>query len=69
MKKEGKYKYLLKNVGLLSLSNFGSKILSFILIPLYTNLLTTEEYGTYDIYSTTISLLIPILTLNIIKQF
>lgn len=67
MKKEGKYKYLLKNVGLLSLSNFGSKILSFILIPLYTNLLTTEEYGTYDIYSTTISLLIPILTLNIIN--
>lgn len=67
MKKEGKYKYLLKNVGLLSLSNFGSKILSFILIPLYTNVLTTEEYGTYDIYSTTISLLIPILTLNIIN--
>lgn len=67
MKKEGKYKYLLKNIGLLSLSSFGSKILSFILIPLYTNILTTEEYGTYDIYSTTISLLIPILTLNIIN--
>lgn len=67
VKKDGKYRYLLKNIGLLSLSNFGSKILSFILIPLYTNLLTTEEYGTYDIYTTTIALLIPILTLNIIN--
>lgn len=60
-----KYKYLLKNIGLLTLSNFGSKVLSFILIPLYTSKLTTTEYGTFDMYSTTISLLIPILTINI----
>lgn len=62
---KNKYKYLLGNTGLLTLSNFGSKILSFFLIPLYTNILSTAEYGIYDIYSTTISLLIPILTLNI----
>lgn len=61
-----KYKYLLKNIGLLTISNFGSKILSFILIPLYTNVLTTSEYGIYDVYATTVSLLIPILTLNIV---
>lgn len=41
-----KYKYLFKNVGLLTISNFGSKILSFLLVPLYTSLLTTGEYGT-----------------------
>ena len=62
-----KYKYLLKNVGLLTISNFGTKILSFILIPIYTNYLTTAEYGTFDIYATTISLLTPLLTLNIIE--
>lgn len=61
-----KYKYLIKNIGLLTISKFGSKILNFILIPLYTNLLSTVEYGTYDIYSTTISLMIPILTLQIV---
>lgn len=61
-----KYKYLIKNIGLLTISKFGSKILNFILIPLYTNLLSTVEYGTYDIYSTTISLMIPVLTLQIV---
>lgn len=60
-----KYKYLLKNVGLLTISNLGSKVLSFILIPLYTSVLTTGEYGTYDLYSTTVSLLAPILTLTV----
>ncbi len=63
-----KYKYLIKNIGLLTVSKFGSKILSFILIPLYTNLLTTAEYGTYDIYSTTVSLLIPILTIQVVDS-
>ena len=62
-----KYKYLLKNVSLLTISNFGTKILSFILIPIYTNYLSTAEYGTFDVYTTTISLLIPILSLNIIE--
>lgn len=58
-------KYLLKNISLLTLGQFGSKILSFLLVPLYTNILTTTEYGTYDIINSTIALLIPILTLNI----
>ena len=61
-------KYLVKNIGLLSISQLGTKIIRFFLIPLYTNILTTEEYGTYDLYSTTISLLIPILTLNIMQS-
>jgi O-antigen/teichoic acid export membrane protein len=65
MQKMQKYKYLLKNVGLLIISNFGTKILSFILIPIYTSILSTAEYGMYDYYMTTVSLLTPILTLNI----
>ena len=62
-----KYKYLAKNVLLLTISNFGSKLLSFFLVPLYTSILTTEEYGTYDLMNTTISLLIPALTVCIIE--
>lgn len=58
-------KFLLKNIGLLTISQFSSKILSFLLVPLYTSVLSTEEYGIYGIYSTTISLLVPILTLNL----
>lgn len=60
-----KYLYLIKNIGLLTLSNFATKVLSFFLVPLYTNVLTTTEYGTYDLFNTTISILVPILTLNI----
>ncbi|MGR6836805.1 lipopolysaccharide biosynthesis protein [Syntrophomonas erecta] len=60
-----KYKYLFKNIGLLTISNFGSKILVFFLVPLYTRVLSTAEYGSYDIVITTINLLLPILTLSI----
>lgn len=61
-----KQKYLLKNLGLLTISNFSSKILVFLLVPLYTSILTTTEYGTYDLAISTVSLLYPILTLNIV---
>ena len=58
-------KYLIKNIGLLTISSFGTKLLSFFLVPLYTNVLTTNEYGTYDLLNTTIAVLVPLLTLNI----
>lgn len=61
-----KAKYLLKNTGILTISNFATKILSFFLIPLYTGILTTSEYGTYDLVTSSASLLFPILTLNIV---
>lgn len=57
--------YLIKNVGLLTISNFSSKILVFLLVPLYTSVLTTAEYGTYDLMISIVTLLYPILTLNI----
>lgn len=60
-----RYRYLFKNIGLLTLSSFATKLLSFFLVPLYTNILTTMEYGTYDLFSTTVGVLLPILTLNV----
>lgn len=60
-----KQKYLAKNVLLFSISGFVPKFLSIILIPLYTSYLTTAEYGVSDLISTTVSLLIPIFTLDI----
>lgn len=61
-----KSKTLMKNIGILTVSNFASKILVFLLVPLYTSVLSTEEYGTYDLAVSTISLLFPILSLNIV---
>ncbi len=60
-----KYSFFLKNTLLLTISNFSSKILVFLLVPIYTSALTTTEYGTYDLITTTISLLLPIVSLNI----
>lgn len=62
------YKYLFKNIGLLTISNFTSKILTFLLVPLYTNVLTTEEYGTYDFYVVTALLLVPLLSVDIVDS-
>ena len=58
-------KYLFKNMGILTISSFASKILVFLLVPLYTSILSTSEYGTYDLVVSTISLIYPILTMNI----
>lgn len=63
---DSKYKYLLKNSSILAISNFSSKLLVFFLVPLYTGVLSTAEYGIYDLIVSTVSLLLPILTLNII---
>lgn len=60
-----RYKYLLKNVVLLTLGNFTTKLVSFFLVPLYTSYLSTEQYGVYDYIGSVINLLIPILTLEI----
>lgn len=60
-----RYKYLLKNIGILTLSSFATKLIGVFLVPLYTNILTTTEYGTYDLFNATIGVMLPILTMNI----
>lgn len=65
MSKASKYGALSRNTILFTISGFGSKIISFLFIPLYTWVLSTEEYGTIDLLTATVSLLIPVLTLNI----
>lgn len=64
MKKRNKY--LFKNVGILAISKFSSKLLIFLLIPLYTSVLSTKEYGIYDLIISTVQLIFPIITLNIV---
>ncbi|MBR5112834.1 MAG: oligosaccharide flippase family protein, partial [Clostridia bacterium] len=58
-------KNLIKNTGILTLSSFASKLLSFFLVPLYTSVLSTEEFGNYDIILSTLTILLPLVTLNI----
>lgn len=57
--------YLIKNTIIFTLGNFGSKLISFFLVPLYTYVLTASEYGVVDLVVTVGTVAIPILTLNI----
>jgi len=60
-----KYKKLLSDTALFTLSSFGSKILVFFLVPLYTNILSAQQYGIVDTVTTMTNLLVPVLTLLI----
>ena len=60
-----RYKYFLKNLSIFTVSNFITKLLLFFMLPLYTSVLTSEEYGTIDMITTTVNLAMPILTLCI----
>lgn len=60
-----KNKYLLKNIGLFTIGTFIPKVIIFAMVPLYTNCLSTNEYGTADLLTNTVSLLMPILSLQI----
>lgn len=65
MSTNSKYKTLIKNIGVFTIGSFGSKLISFLLVGLYTSVLETSDYGTVDLMSTTVQLLLPILTLCI----
>lgn len=39
---------LIKNTGIIALGNMSTKLVSFFLLPLYTSILSTAEYGTVD---------------------
>lgn len=68
MNNESRIKYLFKNTLIFTLGNIGSKIISFFLIPLYTKILTTSQYGIVDLISTISMVAAPILTLNVAES-
>lgn len=41
-------KRLLKNTGIIAIGNLSTKLVSFFLLPMYTSLLSTSEYGIVD---------------------
>lgn len=53
-------KELAKNTAILTVGKFATKFISFMLLPLYTTMLSTDEYGTYDLLVTYGTLLLPL---------
>lgn len=62
--KKGRYKNLFSNMMIFTIGNFVSKLLVFFLVPFYTNVLSTSEYGIADGMQATLLLLVPLLTIN-----
>ena len=60
-----KYKRLLSNTVILGIGTFSSKVLVFLLMPLYTSILSTSEFGVADILTQTANLLIPLAAVGI----
>lgn len=58
-------KTLLKNTGIIAIGTTSTKMINFLLLPMYTALISTEEYGTIDLLSTYVTLLMAIASLQI----
>ena len=56
---------LAKNTILLAIGSVVSKGLLFVMLPFFSAWLSTGEFGTYDLLSTYVSLLVPFLTLAV----
>ena len=60
-----KEKQLIKNTAIVSLGKICTQLITFLLLPLYTYILSTEEYGVVDLLNTLVSLFMPVVTLQI----
>ena len=65
MTNENKGKSLVKGTLIYAIGNFGTKILSFLIVPLYTYFIAPEAMGDFDLVQTTVSLFAPLITLRI----
>lgn len=61
----GKYKRLLSNTAILGAGTFASKVLVFLLMPFYTGILSSADFGTADLIAQTANLLIPLAAVGI----
>jgi len=55
---------LAKNTILLSIGTLMTKGINLLMIPLFSSWLSTEDYGSFDLFCTYVSLLIPFITLS-----
>lgn len=65
---DSRSKYLIKNTLVFTLGNIGSKMISFFLVPIYTNALDRTQYGVVDLVTTISMVMAPMITLNIAES-
>lgn len=62
-----KYKILASNTIVFAIGNILVKLISFFLMPLYTSVLTTSQYGVAELLNNTIEIVSPLATLCIVE--
>lgn len=60
-----KYLRLIKDTGIFALGSLGSKLILFLMVPLYTSCMTSAEYGTADLVFTVAQLVMPFVSVVI----
>ena len=65
MSKDSRSGYLMKNTALFAIGNMGTKLINFLMVPLYTYALSTEQYGTINTAISICSIIIPVVMCNI----
>ena len=65
MKNNSKGKELIINTAIVAIGKISTQFISFFLLPLYTAILSTKEYGVVDLLNTYVFLIIPIVFLQI----
>lgn len=60
--------FLIKNTVIFAIGNLATKIINFLMVPLYTNALSTYEYGIIDLIFSICSVVAPLITLNICES-
>lgn len=60
-----KNKKLIQGTLIYAIGSFGTKILNFLIVPLYTYYILPGDLGDYDLLMTTVSLISPLITLKI----
>lgn len=63
--KDNKYFILIKNTLILGFGLIGSKLVQFLLVPFFTNMLSPTEYGVIDLGVTFSNLMVPVVTANL----
>lgn len=61
----GKYRGLFQNIVLFAINSVATRLISFLLVPLYTTYLSEGQYGVTDMSLTVVTLLVPLATLSI----
>ena len=65
-KEQSRATKMIKSMGIYAIGNLGSKVITFLMVPLYTHYVeNTADFGYYDICLTVVFLLIPFVTLQL----